>query len=70
VHALNGLVLAENWPMLGLAAAGGFDLVEDGDPHVVRARKILTPARTAGFVGRLADAIHRATRGVEVAPVR
>lgn len=70
VHALNGLVLAENWPMLGLAAAGGFDLVEDGDPHFVRARKVLTPARTVGLVGRLADAIHGAMRGIGVAPAR
>jgi hypothetical protein len=67
---LNGLVLAENWPMLGLAAAGGFDLVEDGDPHVVRARKVLTPARTVGFVGRVADVVQRATRRIKVALAR
>jgi acetyltransferase len=68
VHAMNGLVMAENWPMLGLAAAAGFDLEDGGDPHTVSTRKRLSPAQAGGIVGWLANFVQRATRGLEVAP--
>ena len=42
--ALNGLVLYDNWPMLGLAAKLGFRLWEDPDPALMRVEKALQPA--------------------------
>jgi len=42
--ALNGLVLYDNWPMLGLAAKLGFQLWEDPDPALMRVEKAIQPA--------------------------
>jgi acetyltransferase len=67
VRALHGEVLAENWPMLGLLAAAGFELTEDADPEFVRARKALAPARTGPLAGWLAAAWQSSTRSLEVA---
>lgn len=39
--ALNGLVLYDNWPMLGLAVKLGFDLAADRDPALKRVEKIV-----------------------------
>lgn len=42
--ALTGLVLVDNWPMLGLAAKLGFELWEEPDPALMRVEKALEPA--------------------------
>jgi len=43
--ALNGFVLADNWPMLELLARLDCDLDAYSDPHVIRAVKRLTSSR-------------------------
>ena len=43
--ALNGFVLADNWPMLELLARLDCELDTDSDPHVIRAIKRLTSSR-------------------------
>lgn len=53
VRALAGEVLVDNWPMLALLAAAGFELVDAGDPQLCRARKPLTPVRTRDLARRL-----------------
>jgi len=70
IAVLNGIVLAENWPMLGLAAAAGFDLADDREPQFVHARKVLAPPRSGGVSGRLAGAWQDATRAFEVEHAR
>ena len=70
IAALSGIVLAENWPMLGLAAAAGFDLADGSEPQFVHVRKVLAPRRSGGVVGRLTGAWQDATRAFEVAPAR
>ena len=47
VRAMNGFVLADNWPMLALAAKLGFAAAEDGDPNLVRVDRPLPPPRRA-----------------------
>jgi acetyltransferase len=48
--AIVGVVLAENWPMLALAAQLGFSFTEDRDPSVVRIEKRFgPPARNGVF---------------------
>jgi acetyltransferase len=44
--ALNGVVLYDNWPMLGLAAKLGFELAEDPDPTLVRVEKTIDSSTT------------------------
>jgi len=39
--ALHGVVLGDNWPMLGLAAKLGFELSEDADPTLMRVEKTI-----------------------------
>ena len=54
IRAMNGFTLAENGPMLALAARLGFALAEDRDPDLVRLERPLPPpARAARFAGRL-----------------
>ncbi len=54
VRIMNGLALAENGPMLALAARLGFGFAEDRDPSLVRLERPLPPpARAARFAGRL-----------------
>jgi acetyltransferase len=54
MRAMNGSVLAENGPMLALAAKLGFASSEDVDPHLVRVdRSLAPPRRAARFVQRL-----------------
>lgn len=43
--ALNGLVLYDNWSMLGLAVKLGFELAADRDPALMRVEKILDARR-------------------------
>jgi acetyltransferase len=44
--ALHGVVLGDNWPMLGLAAKLGFELSEDADPRLMRVEKTIASRRT------------------------
>jgi acetyltransferase len=39
--AFSGFVLADNWPMLALLARLDYELVADGDPHLIRVVKRL-----------------------------
>ena len=49
VQVMSGHVLAENGPMLALAARLGFALTEDRDPDLVRLERPLPPSRRAGW---------------------
>jgi acetyltransferase len=42
--ALHGLVQNDNWPMLGLAAKLGFELLADPDPRLLRVERSLAEA--------------------------
>jgi acetyltransferase len=44
VGALHGLVQNDNWPMLGLAAKLGFELLGDPDPRLLRVERSLVEA--------------------------
>jgi acetyltransferase len=44
VGALHGLVQNDNWPMLGLAAKLGFELLGDPDPRLLRVERSLAEA--------------------------
>jgi len=44
VAALRGEVLNDNWPMLGLAAKLGFELLGDADPRLLRVQRSLAEA--------------------------
>jgi acetyltransferase len=50
VQVMNGYALAENGPMLALAARLGFALTEDRDPDLVRLERPLPPPRGARWV--------------------
>jgi acetyltransferase len=56
LQSLSGEVLADNWPMLGLLAAAGFELVDAFDPQLVRARKPLAAPARGGVIARLTGA--------------
>ncbi|MGA8049556.1 MAG: GNAT family N-acetyltransferase [Burkholderiales bacterium] len=45
--ALRGVVLNDNWPMLGLAAKLGFELLGDADPRLLRVERSLAEAHAA-----------------------
>jgi acetyltransferase len=47
VAALRGAVLNDNWPMLGLAAKLGFELLGDADPRLLRVERSLAEAHAA-----------------------
>lgn len=49
VQVMSGHVLAENGPMLTLAARLGFAAAEDRDPDLVRLERTLPPPRRAGW---------------------
>jgi acetyltransferase len=44
ITAVQGLVMAANWPMLALASKLGFAFGEDADPQLVRVEKLLRHA--------------------------
>jgi acetyltransferase len=50
LRAMSGSVLAENEPMLALAAKLGFDASGDGHPHSVRVTRPLPPPRRAAWL--------------------
>lgn len=50
VQVLKGFALAENAPMLALAARLGFALTDDRDPDLVRLERPLPPSRGARWV--------------------
>jgi acetyltransferase len=50
VRAMSGSVLAENLPMLGLAAKRGFDVAGDGHPNSVRVTRPLHSPRRAAWL--------------------
>jgi acetyltransferase len=50
VRVMNGFALAENGPMLALAARHGFALTDDRDPQLVRLERPLPPPRGALWV--------------------
>jgi acetyltransferase len=50
VQVMNGYALAENAPMLALAARLGFALTDDRDPDLVRLERPLKPSRGARWV--------------------
>ena len=50
VRVMNGFALAENGPMLDLAAKLGFVAAEDRDPDLVRLERPLPPLRCANWV--------------------
>jgi acetyltransferase len=50
VRTMNGFALAENGPMLALAARLGFVSAEDRDPDLVRLERPLAPPRRASWV--------------------
>jgi acetyltransferase len=50
VQVMNGYALAENAPMLALAARLGFALTDDRDPELVRLERPLPPSRGARWV--------------------
>jgi acetyltransferase len=50
VQVMNGYALAENAPMLALAARLGFALTDDRDPGLVRLERPLPPSRGARWV--------------------
>lgn len=53
VQVMNGYALAENAPMLALAARLGFALTDDRDPDLVRLERTLpTPRRAGWFAGQ------------------
>lgn len=49
LRVINGFALAENGPMLALAAKHGFALTDDRDPDLVRLERPLPPARRAAW---------------------
>jgi acetyltransferase len=49
VQVMNGYALAENAPMLALAARLGFAAAEDRDPDLVRLERLLPPPRRVGW---------------------
>jgi acetyltransferase len=49
VQVMNGYALAENGPMLALAARLGFALTDDRDPDLVRLERPLPPSRRTGW---------------------
>jgi acetyltransferase len=60
LRALSGFVLADNWPMLALAAKLGFAAVESDDPHLVRVdRPLPQPRRAVWFVEQLRRLVTR-----------
>jgi acetyltransferase len=49
VQVMNGYALAENGPMLALAARLGFAAAEGRDPDLVRLERLLPPPRRVGW---------------------
>lgn len=59
VQVMNGYALAENGPMLALAARLGFALTDDRDPNLVRLERPLQPRGTRWVADRLRRLVAR-----------